>query len=57
MNYAAIEYEKRGGQIDSNKILGNLKELATSTSIDKVWTDYKDWLISKGYTKQDLEQK
>ena len=32
------------------------KELATSTSIDEVWNDYKDWLTSKEYTKQDLKQ-
>ena len=51
-----IEFEKLGEQIDSNEILGHLKELVTSTSINEVWQDYKDWLISKGFTKQDLEQ-
>ncbi len=51
-----IEYETLGEQIDSNEILEHLKELVPSTSIDEVWNDYKDWLTSKEYTKQDLEQ-
>ena len=50
-----IELEKLGEPIDSNEILLHLKELATLTSIDEVWRDYKDWLISKSYSKQNLE--
>ena len=51
-----IESYLNGTNPDVQKILQNVKEIASLTSVDEAWIKYGEMLEKYGFTKQDLEQ-